>query len=168
MNRPVDHDKDDSSVDDILESIPLPSIAVNGPQGLRLHSLANPITDASYGPMFNNDHMFESTIANNGDCLGAMPNLPLKRMLPSLYWDEKDIMMEPSPVRRSSGTDLGSDSSMGRPTEGNNSGSMISSLLSQFPTAPASTSLLPPPEPGSTGETILRPAYQLPGLDWYA
>lgn len=161
-------------MDDILESIPPPSLVVGGPQGLRFHGLPRPITATSYSPVFDNDQTIESMIANNGHgtgCLSTMPNLPLKRTLPSLYWDDKDMAAETSLGKRSFGMDLGNDSAMERATEGNNSGS-ISSLLCQIPAAAAAaanTSMQPQSAGlGSIGENVLRPPYQLPGLNWYA
>lgn len=163
-------------MDDILESLPPPSLTVGGPPGLRFHSLLKPVAATSYSPLFDNDQTFESMMANNGNgtgCLSTMPSLPLKRTLPSLYWDDKDMVTEPSLGKRSFGMDIGSDSAVEGPAEGNNGGS-ISSLLGQIPAAAAAannnnTSMQPQPGLGSIGENVLRPPYQLPaGLNWYA
>ncbi|KAK4744126.1 hypothetical protein SAY87_010438 [Trapa incisa] len=169
-HRPVDLDKDESSMDEILESMPPPSLAVGGSHGLRLHGFTRPITAATYSPMFDTDQAaFESMMVSNGngtESLGAMPNLSLKRTLPSLYWDDKDMATETSLGKRSF-IDLGCDSAVERPAEGNNSGS-ISSLLGQIPAA-ANASLQQPAGLGSIGENVLRQQpYQLPGLNWYA
>lgn len=151
-HRLTDHDKDDSSMDDIFESIPHPSLAVGGIQGLRFHSLPKPVAATSYHPVFNNDQAFESMMFNSSNgsfSASAIPNPLLKPTLPPLHWNEKDTVT-------------------GRTADGNNSGS-ISSLFGQITAAAANTSLQTQPGMGSIEENVFRPPYQLPaGFNWYA
>ncbi|KAK4803890.1 hypothetical protein SAY86_003707 [Trapa natans] len=170
-HRPVDHDKDESSMDEILESMPPPPLAVGGPQGLRFHGLPRPITSTSYCPIFDTDQAtFESMMGSNGNgtgCLGAIQSLPLKQTLPSLYWYDKDMATETSLGKRPF-MDLSCDSAVERLPEGDNSGS-ISCLLCQIPAA-ANTSLQQQAQPeglGSIRGNVLRQLYQLQGLNWY-
>ncbi|KAK4756708.1 hypothetical protein SAY87_006835 [Trapa incisa] len=172
---PMDLDKDESSMDKILESMPSPSQAVGSYHGLRFHGPPKPITAAPYSPMFDTDQAaFESMMASNGNgtcSFGAMPNLPLKRALPSLYWDDKDMATGTSLGKRSFMV-FGCDSAVERLAERDSSGS-ISSLLGQNPAAANASLQQQQLQPaglglGSIGENVLRQPYQLPGLNRYA
>ncbi|KAK4751617.1 hypothetical protein SAY87_005099 [Trapa incisa] len=136
---PVDHDKDDSSTNGIIESIGLQSPLLMGGhhQGLRFHGFPRPVPASAtlYAPVYNHCQMFEAMIPNTG--IGSS-YLPLRSV----------FGMDPRSNARNSE----------RFSQGNSSGS-ISSVCGQVTAAAANTS----PRMGS-----MQPTYQLPGPNWYA
>ncbi|KAG8637119.1 hypothetical protein MANES_15G084700v8 [Manihot esculenta] len=164
-HRSMDHDKDDY-VEDMLGSIPH-SISVGLQQNAKLQLLKG----TNYGALVENeqnlfDGMLSNDAMNNTNSISQFASstsrpaelsmLPLKRTLPSLYWNDDDDLAGPSSSKRLQG-DSG-DGSVVR-TDGNSS---IASLLSQLPQTPPlhQQTML-----GSTGDGIFRPSYQLSGLN---
>lgn len=183
-HRPMDHDKDDS-MEDMLGSVP-PSLSVGIHQNGTLH-LAKGIT--SYGALYDmssdQNNFFEGIISNDigtnrstnsmshhhlvsssASKPEALPILPLKRTLQSLYLTDEDQAAAgaSSSSKRFQGGDVvnGHDpeTSVVRTDHGSNSS--IATLLSQLPqTAPPLHQL------GSLGDGIFRSPYQIPGMNWY-
>ncbi|KAF2314295.1 hypothetical protein GH714_025141 [Hevea brasiliensis] len=102
---------------------------------------------------FNNTN---SQFASSTSRPAELSMLPLKRTLPSVYWNDDDTA-GPSSSKRFQGDN--GDGSVVR-TDGNSS---IASLLSQLPQTPPlhQQTML-----GSMGDEIFRPPYQLSGLNW--
>ncbi|WKA12188.1 hypothetical protein VitviT2T_029604 [Vitis vinifera] len=174
-HRTLDPDKDDS-MDDMLG--PVPTSISMGQQSLKLQFPKVP----NYSALLENEQsLFEGMINSDGinssgtisqlACSSSKPDhlslvaattssiLPLKRTLPSLYWNDDDTA-GPSTTKRFQAENT--DGNIGRTTDGNNS---IATLLSQLPQTPSlhQQSML-----GSLGEGVFRQPFQLPGMNWYA
>nr|AKM06049.1 NAC2 [Jatropha curcas] len=166
-HRPLDHDKDDS-VDDMLGLIP-PSISVgntnnNSQQNAKLQFLKG----TNYGLLVENEQncLFEGMMHNgeinqmgSSNRPGELSVLPLKRTLPSLYWNEEIDAAGASSSKR-----YQADSGDGSVVRNDGNGS-IASLLSQLPQTPPlhqQTAL------GSLGDGIYRPPFQFSGLNWFS
>ncbi|OAY54939.1 NAC transcription factor 56 [Manihot esculenta] len=164
-HRPMDHDKDDS-MEDMLGSIP-PSISIGTQQNTKLQLL----TGTNYGALVENEqNLFDGMLSNDGisntNSLSHLASstarpaelsmLPLKRTLPSLYWNDEDED-GPSSSKRFHG-----DNGDGVRTDGNSSMAPLLSQLPQTPPLHQQTML------GSIGDGIFRPPYQLSGLNWYS
>lgn len=168
----MDHDKDDS-MDDMLG--PVPSSISMGQQGLKLQfpKIGN------YSALLENEqNLFEGMISSDGaisqlaSAAASKPDqlslvaattsntLPLKRTLPSLYWNNDDAASPLTTKRFQADNPDGSIN--GRTTDGNAS---IASLLSQLPQTPSlhQQSML-----GSLSDGVFRQTFQLPGMNWYA
>lgn len=161
----MDHDKDDS-MEDMLGSIP-PSISIGTQQNTKLQLL----TGTNYGALVENEqNLFDGMLSNDGisntNSLSHLASstarpaelsmLPLKRTLPSLYWNDEDED-GPSSSKRFHG-----DNGDGVRTDGNSSMAPLLSQLPQTPPLHQQTML------GSIGDGIFRPPYQLSGLNWYS
>ncbi|XP_050215651.1 NAC transcription factor 56 [Mercurialis annua] len=164
-HRPIDHEKDDG-IDDLLGSIP-PSLTIGSQQNARLQFLKT----ANYGSLMveNDTNLFEGLL-NSSDGMSnnsSISMLPLKRTLPSLYWnDDVDTGAGPSSSNKRYDNGAGrSDHDHG------NNGSMVS-LLSQLPQTSHSLHQQQQQQQqqmlGSIGDGIFRPPYQLSGLNWYS
>ncbi|KAG6685621.1 hypothetical protein I3843_12G120700 [Carya illinoinensis] len=182
-HRSVDHEREDS-MDDMIGSIQ-PSVAVG--QHVKLQLIPKgPST--SYG-LENYPSMFEG-IVNSTDginsasamcqlasssskrelpmvpAMATSNNFPLKRTLPSLYWnDHNHDATGPSSSKRLHLDD--SDDQSGARTTNGNASTSIATLLSQLP---QTSSLHQQVMLGSiNGDGLFRaPCQQLPGLNWYS
>ncbi|KAJ8764658.1 hypothetical protein K2173_007745 [Erythroxylum novogranatense] len=166
-HRPMDHDKDDS-MDDMLGSIP-PSLSVCSHQSTRLQLAKGP----TFGALLEGEqNFFEGIMSSDGtNNTNSVPQLasslskpelsmlPLKRTLPSFYWPDDNDAAGASSGKRFQGEN---DDGGALRTGGNGS---IASLLSQLPQTPV---LHQQPMLGSLGDGLLRPPYQLPGMNWYS
>ncbi|XP_040990081.1 NAC transcription factor 56 [Juglans microcarpa x Juglans regia] len=182
-HRPVDHEREDS-MDDMIGPIQ-PSVAVG--QHVKLQLLPKG-PGANYG-LENYPSMFEGIVSSTDGInsaramcqlasssskreLAMVPamatsnNFPLKRTLPSLYWNDHDQdATGPSSSKRLH-LDDSDDQSGARTTDGNASKS-IATLLSQLPQTPSlhQQVMLGP----INGDGLFRaPCQQLPGLNWYS
>lgn len=176
--RAMDHEREES-MDDVIGTIP-PSVAV-GQQHVKLQLQK---TTTSYGPLLDNyQNLFGEIVSSDGinsastmsqlasssskpelyldPVLATSNDLPLKRTLPSLYWNKDQDAAGSSSSKRLHFDD--SDESVAR-TDGNASTS-ISTLLSHLPQTP---SFHPQVMLGSIGDSLFRAPSQLQGLNWYA
>ena len=164
----MDHDKDDS-MDDMLGLVP-GSISIGQQQGLKLQFPRV----GNYSALLENEHnLFDGMISSDGTIsqlasssskpdqlsLATSNALPLKRTLPSLYWNDDDDADAGGPSITKRFQPENSDGSIGRTADGNSS---IATLLSQLPQTPSLHQL------GSLGDGVFRQPFQLPGMNWYA
>ncbi|XP_040986432.1 NAC transcription factor 56-like [Juglans microcarpa x Juglans regia] len=179
----MDHQEREDSMDDMIGPIPPPSnsIAVGQQHHLVKLQLAN--AAANYGPLENYQNKFEGIVNGDHDsnsasamCRFASSNttskpelpmvtpssFPLKRTLPSMYWNDDDATGSSS-SKKSMHLD---DGDLESAASGNPSTS-IAALLSQLPQNP---SLHQQVMLGSIiGDGIFRaPCSQHPGLNWYS
>ncbi|WCJ32146.1 NAC domain containing protein 2 [Euphorbia peplus] len=155
-HRPMDHDKEDS-IEDMFGSIP-PSFTVGGSRhNPKLQFLKG---STNYGSLVDSNEQNLFDLMNNNDGMNSMSRpaelsmLPLKRTLPSLYWNEE---MEAAAAGTSSSSkrfqpENGDDSVIR--SDGNGS---IMSLLSQMPQTPP-----------LHHQNMFGQPYQLSGLNWYS
>lgn len=160
-HRTLDQDKDDS-MDDMLGPVPGSISMAQHQHGLKLQFPKF----GNYSALLENE--FEGMISGELASSSSKPDqlslvasttsntLPLKRTLPSLYWNDDDST-GPSTAKRFQPENT--DGTIGRTVDGNNS---IATLLSQLPQTPSLHQL------GSLGEGVFRQPFQLPGMNWYA
>ena len=164
----MDHDKDDS-MDDMLGLVP-GSISIGQQQGLKLQFPRV----GNYSALLENEHnLFDGMISSDETIsqlasssskpdqlsLATSNALPLKRTLPSLYWNDDDDADAGGQSITKRFQPENSDGSIGRTADGNSS---IATLLSQLPQTPSLHQL------GSLGDGVFRQPFQLPGMNWYA
>ncbi|PRQ31377.1 putative transcription factor NAM family [Rosa chinensis] len=133
----------------------------------KLHHLPPKSTTSTYSQFMDNDHnLFDWMVSHEGinsSTASFLPNaalanssLPLKRGLPSLYWNDQED--EAGPSRR-----LQLDNS---DSTGNGS---IATLLSQLPQTPPPLHQQPMLGSQLGGDGLFRDTqYQLPGMNWYS
>lgn len=123
MQRPVDSDGNDHNMTGMLASIP-PSISL---------CVTRPISGFN-AVLENHDHnnVVFDTMLNSNDNITTSNLLPVKRSLPTLFWNEEGHTSN-SPYTKRFLADNNSDGNVlvSRNTEEN--GGSIASLLSQFP-----------------------------------
>ncbi|XP_065862139.1 NAC transcription factor 56 [Euphorbia lathyris] len=159
-HRPTDHDKDDS-IEDMFGSIP-PSFSVGGSR----HNIPKLqlLNEPSLFELLNSDGLSNTnSISQLASSSCSRPTelsmLPLKRTLPSLYWNEEmEAAAAATAGTSSSSKRFQPDNGDGR-SDGNGS---IVSLLSQMPQTP------PLHQQTMFGDGIFRQPYQLSGLNWYS
>ena len=91
-----------------------------------------------------------------------------KRTLSPLYWNEDDVAAAAGTSSSNKRFNLESEDHHGsvvRTEENNGTASSIATLLNQLPQTP---SLHQQTMMGSIGDGLLRTAYQIPGMNWYA
>ncbi|KAM7492615.1 hypothetical protein LguiA_035536 [Lonicera macranthoides] len=162
MQRPLDHERDDSMTD-MMTSVP--SFIPLGQQNY--HKLQG-IKSPSFGTLMENEHnnmfdvMLSNDVINNGlASSSSKAQIPVKRSLPSLFWNEDGIGGSSSSTKRFLAENNDENGSVVR-TDDNSS---IASLLSQLPQTPQmhQQAML-----GSIGDGVFRQPYQLPDMNWYS
>ena len=168
----MDHERDDSSMDDTIGRVP-PSINV-GHMNARFH-LSKMSTSYSAGALLENDqNLLETTMIGNGgistSAKSEIPFLPTitassntKRTLSYLYWNDEDVAGTSSKERFNlDGSGTGGGTVVR--AEENGTPSSIATLLNHLPQTP---SLHQQPMVGSIGDGLLRAPYQLQVMNWY-
>lgn len=159
-HRPMDHQKREDSMEDMIGSIP---------QSLRLNEY--PKLGINYTTLLENDQsLLQGMVANNNND-ATNPKRPA-----SLFWTEEEDHSGISSSKRlhfETTTDGASTSITRTHSNDNNlqnSTSSFTTLLTNLPQTPppplhhhASHSVL-----ASMGDGLFRPAYQIPGANWYS
>lgn len=163
MQRPLDHERGDSMTD-MTTSIPHFI-----PLGQQNYQKLQGIKSPSYGTLMENEHnnmfdgMLSNDVINSGQLASSSskPQIPVKRSLPSLFWNEDGIGSSSSSTKRFLAENNDENGSLVR-TDDNSS---IASLLSQLPQTPQmhQQAML-----GSIGDGVFRQPYQLPDMNWYS
>ncbi|XP_059444883.1 NAC transcription factor 56-like [Corylus avellana] len=167
-HRLINNEREDS-MDDVAGSMP-PSFAV-GQQNVMKLQLPKAVATSYAGALLENyQNLYEGIVSNsdgiNSPALAAASNnLPLKRTLPSLYWND-DVATAAAGGHSSRERLLQlDDSNESIARKDGNASTSIATLLSQFPQTPSLHQQL---ILGSTGDGIFRAPCHLPGLNWYS
>ncbi|KAE8723508.1 hypothetical protein F3Y22_tig00012370pilonHSYRG00111 [Hibiscus syriacus] len=166
MQRPLDHDKDDS-IDDVLGPIH-PSIPIGTQNNTKFQFSTK---GTSFGTLLEHqehsllDGMLGSVDGINNRSMSMVNPLRRSLPLPSPFWTD-ETETEPSTSKTSKRFHGESHDGSLEKMDGNGS---IATLLSQLPqSAPMQQQQQQQIMMGSMGDEIYRPPFQLPGLNWYS
>jgi hypothetical protein len=165
-------------MDDMTGPMP-PSFAVGQQNVMKLHLPKAAATSYAGALLENYQNLYEGIVSSDGinsagtaassqllsPTLAASNNLPLKRTLSSLYWnDDVDVAATAGHSSRERLLQLDDSNESVARKDGIASPS-IATLLCQLPQTP---SLHQQVMLGSTGDGIFRAPCHLPGLNWYS
>ena len=168
MQRPLDHERDDSMTY-MMTSIP-PFIPLGQQNYHKLQGVKSPSFDTLMENEHNNmfDGMLSNDVINSGSSLSQLASssskgqIPVKRSLPSLFWNEDGIGGSSTSTKRFLEENNDENGSVARTDENSSIASLLISQLPQTPQMHQQAML------GSIGDGVFRQPYQLPDMNWYS